>query len=215
MRKFADFSRGWGIGEETFEFWSWLARQCVSVYFCSYLKADRSSRHRIFAELLEQGTRTTLKIPTYLPNVAPAASTSQAPPDAARNALEADAMRVLGLNPTQALQHPGFYYYTAARCTENRRARFLQALNGDVCPSCPYMVYVLTVLQSSSPSSSPGFANESKVDHLTIILEVGFDALVCAIPAEICALSYIPDHTSFSRSTVLRAARLRGVKPCG
>ena len=30
MRKFADFSRGWGIGEETFEFWSWLARQWVS-----------------------------------------------------------------------------------------------------------------------------------------------------------------------------------------
>ena len=29
MRKFADFSRGWGIGEETFEFWSWLARQYV------------------------------------------------------------------------------------------------------------------------------------------------------------------------------------------
>ena len=27
MRKFADFSRGWGIGEETFEFWSWLARR--------------------------------------------------------------------------------------------------------------------------------------------------------------------------------------------
>ena len=27
MRKFADFSRGWGIGEETYEFWSWLARQ--------------------------------------------------------------------------------------------------------------------------------------------------------------------------------------------
>ena len=27
MRKFADLSRGWGIGEETFEFWSWLARQ--------------------------------------------------------------------------------------------------------------------------------------------------------------------------------------------
>ena len=31
MRKFADFSRGWGIGEETFEFWSWLARQYVNV----------------------------------------------------------------------------------------------------------------------------------------------------------------------------------------
>lgn len=31
MRKFGDFSRGWGIGEETFEFWSWMARQCVSL----------------------------------------------------------------------------------------------------------------------------------------------------------------------------------------
>jgi len=30
MRRFADFSRGWGIGEETFEYWSWMARQCGS-----------------------------------------------------------------------------------------------------------------------------------------------------------------------------------------
>jgi hypothetical protein len=27
IRQFGDFSRGWGIGEETFEFWSWIARQ--------------------------------------------------------------------------------------------------------------------------------------------------------------------------------------------
>lgn len=27
IRRFGDFSRGWGIGEETFEFWSWMARQ--------------------------------------------------------------------------------------------------------------------------------------------------------------------------------------------
>ena len=26
-RRFADFSRGWGIGEETFEYRSWMARQ--------------------------------------------------------------------------------------------------------------------------------------------------------------------------------------------
>ena len=42
-----------------------------------------------------------------------------------------DAMRVLGLNPNQALQHPGFYYYMAARCTERRRERFLAAI--EVC----------------------------------------------------------------------------------
>ena len=34
MRKFGDFSRGWGIGEETFEFWSWIARQQVDALPC-------------------------------------------------------------------------------------------------------------------------------------------------------------------------------------
>ena len=29
IRQFGDFSRGWGIGEDTFEYWSWIARQCV------------------------------------------------------------------------------------------------------------------------------------------------------------------------------------------
>src|SRR6266404_871261 len=33
-RRFSDFSRGWGIGEETFEFWSWIARQRVSLSCC-------------------------------------------------------------------------------------------------------------------------------------------------------------------------------------
>ena len=30
IRHFGDFSRGWGIGEETFEYWSWIARQYVA-----------------------------------------------------------------------------------------------------------------------------------------------------------------------------------------
>ena len=47
-----------------------------------------------------------------------------------------EAMRVLGLNPNQALQHPGFYYYMAARCTERRRERFLTALESEVGPRC-------------------------------------------------------------------------------
>ncbi|KAI0090763.1 Gryzun, putative trafficking through golgi-domain-containing protein [Irpex rosettiformis] len=140
IRKFADLSRGWGIGEETFEFWSWLARQ-----------------HRAFAELLEQGTRTTLTIPTYLPSSTSAASTVVAQAaDSQRSVVEMESLRTLGLNPTQALQHPGFYYFMAARCVENRRARFLAAL------------------ENGGPNStaSPGFANENKVDHLTVILEL-------------------------------------------
>ncbi|THH33085.1 hypothetical protein EUX98_g1139 [Antrodiella citrinella] len=126
MRKFSDLSRGWGIGDETFEFWSWLARQ-----------------HRVFAELLEQGTRSTLKIPKHAPVPPPSAAKLAAQAAAPqRGPLEADAVRSLGLNPTHALQHPGFYYYMAAQCTTNHS------------------------------SLSPGFANEKKVDHLAIALEL-------------------------------------------
>ena len=136
MRKFADFSRGWGIGEETFEFWSWLARQYVWSFFSS-LSPERSHfRHRAFAELLEHGTRSTLKIPTHFstspPANAAAAAAAQALEGGQRGALELEAMRALGLNPNQALQHPGFYYYMSARCTERRRERFLSVARAEV-----------------------------------------------------------------------------------
>ncbi|THH12527.1 hypothetical protein EW146_g7608 [Bondarzewia mesenterica] len=142
MRKFGDFSRGWGIGEETFEYWSWIARQ-----------------HRVFAELLEQGTRSTLTLPAHVPAPAPTAAAliaSQTLQNSQRGIMEVDTMKVLGLNPSQALQHPGFYYYMSARATEKRRERFLTMLE--------------TATQQNI-NASPGFANERKVDHLTIILE--------------------------------------------
>ncbi|KAF9012565.1 glutathione transferase omega-1 [Cyathus striatus] len=136
MRKFGDFSRGWGIGEETFEFWSWLARQ-----------------HRVFAELLEQGTRNTLTIPIHKPSQvtsssanANLASSQFLPPP------------VMGINPSHALQHPGFYYYMAAKCTEFRRVRFSAALEAE--------------LSHHPVTLSPGFTNEKKVDHLSLILEL-------------------------------------------
>ncbi|KAF5386217.1 hypothetical protein D9615_002311 [Tricholomella constricta] len=148
MRIFSDFSRGWGIGEETFEYWSWIARQ-----------------HRILAELLEQGTRSTLMLPVHKP----VSAVSNASLSASQNhnsgsrglaagTLEVDSMRSLGINPSHALQHPGFYYYMAAKCTEMRRERFLTALE----------------LENTQKSvmASPGFMNEKKVDHLTIILEL-------------------------------------------
>lgn len=132
MRRFADFSRGWGIGEETFEYWSWMARQ-----------------HRVLAELLEQGSNSSLTFPTNsLPSLTVGASSAGTP-------VELDAIRALGLNPSHALQHPGHYYYMAARCTEARRERFLA--NEGI---------------SQGTSSAPGYANEKKVDHLTLILEL-------------------------------------------
>ncbi|KAI6046343.1 Gryzun, putative trafficking through golgi-domain-containing protein [Pisolithus marmoratus] len=133
MRRFADFSRGWGIGEETFEYWSWMARQ-----------------YRVLAELLEQGTRSTLTLPTLIPGPRTAGGVPGAlGPGGAP--LELDAVRMMGLNPSHALQHPGHYYYMAARCTEARRERFLA---------------------SEGLTTAPGYANEKKVDHLTLALEL-------------------------------------------
>ncbi|KAF7428799.1 hypothetical protein PC9H_008031 [Pleurotus ostreatus] len=143
MRKFGDFSRGWGIGEETFEYWSWMARQ-----------------HRVLAELLEQGTRTTLAIPVHKPAPPPstaalAASQLQSSVTTIRG-VEYDALRSLGLNPSHALQHPGFYYYMAAKCTELRRDKFQIALEAEL---------------NQQLTATPGFTNEKKVDHYVIILE--------------------------------------------
>lgn len=139
IRQFGDLSRGWGIGEETFEFWSWVARQ-----------------HRILAELLDQGVRSALVLPVHTP-----ALTSQnlhALNQSTRLPGELDFARSAGINPSQALQHPGFYYYMAARCTEMRRERFQSAIEAEL---------------SSQPATlSPGFANEKKVEHLAIILEL-------------------------------------------
>jgi len=69
---------------------------------------------------------------------------------------ELDALHTLGLNPTSALQHPGFYYYAAAQATERRREQFLALLE----------------TTEASGTSPPGFANERKVDHFGIVVEV-------------------------------------------
>lgn len=65
-------------------------------------------------------------------------------------------MRVLGLNPANALQHPGFYYYMAARATERRRTQFFAVLSS----------------VEASGTNLPGFANERKVDHFGVAVEV-------------------------------------------
>ncbi|KAF9243228.1 Foie gras liver health family 1-domain-containing protein [Melanogaster broomeanus] len=117
MRRFADFSRGWGIGEETFEYWSWMARQWVSFILSKppYHGLIPAIRHRALAELLEQGSRSSLTFPSHTPasRASGASLASALGPGGAP--LNLDAVRTLGLNPSHALQHPGHYYYMAAR----------------------------------------------------------------------------------------------------
>jgi hypothetical protein len=105
------------------------------------IEYDTFHRYRVFAELLEQGMRTTLTIPTHVP--APSLHDAQTPmASRTQLSLEGDTMRVLGVNPGIALQHPGFYYYMAARCTERRRQRFLIAAEAEVpFPKAVLMTY--------------------------------------------------------------------------
>lgn len=83
-------------------------------------------RHRVLAELLEQGSRSNLIFP--LQAAIPKAATAAVGPGSVQ--MELDAVRMMGMNPSHALQHPGHYYYMAARCTEARRERFLAS---EVC----------------------------------------------------------------------------------
>ncbi|KAF9529733.1 glutathione transferase omega-1 [Crepidotus variabilis] len=141
IRQFGDFSRGWGIGEETFEFWSWIARQ-----------------HRVLAELLEHGLRSNLVLPIHKP-VPQKDGASQSNATARQTTgLEYESLRALGINPSHALHHPGFYYYMAARCTEMRRRRFNATLEAETNQQ-PMVI-------------SPGFVNEKKVEHLAVINEL-------------------------------------------
>jgi hypothetical protein len=66
------------------------------------------------------------------------------------------------------LQQPAFYFYTAATCSVQRQKRYEEALDveqdamGSEAGSAAGYV-----------STAPGFANEKKVDHAGLVIEVG------------------------------------------
>ncbi|CAK9782300.1 hypothetical protein CC85DRAFT_114458 [Cutaneotrichosporon oleaginosum] len=138
VRRFADLSRGWGIGEDTFEFWSWLARQ-----------------YRIFGEVLELALAHGFVLPP-LPapgypspptgNVLPPSAEEMNTPTSSANALH-------------VLQPPAFYFYTAATCTLERKARYAAAAAAERAAG-------------SSLAATPGFANEKSVDHAALAVEL-------------------------------------------
>lgn len=85
------------------------------------------------------------------------------------------------LKPDNVLQHPGYYYYMAAKCTQQRLDRFHAVLEQEVSDYAPLqyssrsMEHLLDSQekQPGTMSKSPGFSNEKKVEHYVIIIEVG------------------------------------------
>ena len=128
IRLMSDLLRGWGINDETFEYWGWVARQFV-LPFSSFYTPDLhlSSRWRLLAELIDQGVQSTLKIPVPEPLVLQEDTLKQGQPAYPR----LDVKKSLGINPTTTIQHSGFYYVLAAQATEMRRLKFKAALTSE------------------------------------------------------------------------------------
>ncbi|GAA5914419.1 hypothetical protein JCM6882_008227 [Rhodosporidiobolus microsporus] len=101
VSKFRELSVTWQIGEETFEFWSWLSKQ-----------------YRLFGDLTSLALRNGFRLPTLKPPPTPRAL----PPGTSPSALPSP-----GLMPLNVLQHAGFYYELAAVCAVERRERFRAA----------------------------------------------------------------------------------------
>ncbi|KAI9311302.1 Gryzun, putative trafficking through golgi-domain-containing protein [Dichotomocladium elegans] len=91
----------WGMGDQSFEYWSWLSKQ-----------------YRVFADIVDNAAQHGFKIPTPT-------SYLNSPAGVPGNPLMPTPTSLGGCNPGTILQHPGFYYHLAAMCSAERRRRFL------------------------------------------------------------------------------------------
>ncbi|KAF8511539.1 Gryzun, putative trafficking through golgi-domain-containing protein [Gautieria morchelliformis] len=114
-------------------------------------------RYRILAELLDMATLSTLTIPQSLPNFPIRPSTPPTPHQTPPQHSLIEPIRPAGVNPSSVLQHPGFYYYAAALCTQRRLEQFTAADQE------------FSLAAANVPIN---LTNERKVDHRVIILEL-------------------------------------------
>jgi trafficking protein particle complex subunit 11 len=102
-------------------------------------------------------TLSTLTIPQVLPSFPIRPATPPTPYQQTAQHISLEPTRPAGVNPSSVLQHPGFYYYAAAMCTQRRLEQFTAA--DQEFPSGTVNIPV-------------NLTNERKVDHRVIILEV-------------------------------------------
>lgn len=113
LRRLTELSHNWGIGEDSFEFWSWAGRQ-----------------YRLFAELLEYATRAGVEVPST--TGFPVARLPVVPTHGPSASIADPTNLPFGVNPTNSIQHAGYYYFAAARCIQQRHRRYLEAAAQEV-----------------------------------------------------------------------------------
>lgn len=119
LSRFRELSATWGIGEDTFEYWSWLSKQYASFQPFFRLKNTEHFlhffRYRLFADLSVISAKAGFRLPSTLP-----------PPTPLTNPTARSNQSTLqpGLIPPNVLQHSGYYFYMAGVCAAKRRDRF-------------------------------------------------------------------------------------------
>ncbi|CAG8556735.1 2174_t:CDS:10, partial [Cetraspora pellucida] len=126
------------IGDDTFEYWSWLSKQ-----------------YRVFGDVLDIATRSGFIIPDPTTIFH---TTSSA--DYRFGGASNSPMAGSGVNPTMVLQHPGFYYHSAAQCNSVRRKKFL-AVEKIIQASGDALKFPSSVLEA-----------ERNIDHSTLTIEL-------------------------------------------
>jgi hypothetical protein len=120
IHKFRELCNGWGIGDETYEFWAWLSKQ-----------------YTVLADLVDMGCRNGMRLPNLCPPPILAS-------EKARTSLPIMSdSRLLGsgaVNLTGVLVHPGFYYFYGAQCAVERRNKFQASDAAEV--SCQFVSWL-------------------------------------------------------------------------
>lgn len=158
IARFAELSAGWGIGDATFEYWSWLGKQ-----------------YRLMAGLLEQATRPipgSPLPPVTIPIHAPPLPGFLLHPEIADKPQKYPSLRASpgallspngaamasGTAPASLLQVPASYYYMAALCAIERKTRFVK-------------MKALEQSDQLSEGAAAALVHEKSVDHCAQVVE--------------------------------------------
>ncbi|GAA5897386.1 hypothetical protein JCM8208_003259 [Rhodotorula glutinis] len=146
VSRFRELSGSWQIGDDTFEFWSWLSKQ-----------------YRLFGDLVALALRAGFRLPSLRPPPTPRL------PAPSSTGLTPSQIPSPGLVPLNVLQHAGHYYHLAAVCAVARRDRYREAVR-----AVEVATEAAAGQEGGGAAvvSSPALAHERKVDHSEIIVEL-------------------------------------------
>ncbi|WAQ81565.1 hypothetical protein PtA15_1A907 [Puccinia triticina] len=148
IAKFRELCNGWGIGDETYEFWAWLSKQ-----------------YTVLADLVDIGCRNGMRLPNLCPPLmAPSDKTRTSSPVLSDSRLLAGG----AINLTGVLVHPGFYYFYAAQCAVERRNKFQASEAAEE----EMRAIAQAKDESNSFQASPALAHERKINHGELIISL-------------------------------------------